>query len=83
MKADKIHAEIVNAMLTATPAKLSERDTVEVSDTTITYILWHTPLITIDRQTGEIVVNNTPHDYSGTLLTKRRKKHIPPMLKRI
>jgi len=81
MKADKIHAEIVNAIITAKEARLSQRDTVTVTDSEIQYILWNTPIITVNRQTGEIIVNNEAHAFSGTLLTKRRKKHIAQMLK--
>jgi len=76
MKADKIHAEIIEAMKSATrDSKLSQRDKVIVNGNKATYILWRTAIATYDRKTASIEMH--PFEaWSGSQLSKRRVRNI-------
>lgn len=76
MKADKIHAEIIEAMKTATrDTKLSQRDKVVINGNKATYILWKTAIATYDRQADTVEMH--PFEaWSGSQLSKRRIRNI-------
>ena len=76
MKADQIHAQIIEAMKTATrDTKLSQRDKVIVNNNKATYVLWKTAIATYDRQTASIEMH--PFEaWSGSQLSKRRIRNI-------
>jgi hypothetical protein len=78
MKANKIHADIIEMMKYAPcNVTLSIRDRVEVDESgeQATYILWHSPIATYNRQTKQITLHGLKA-FSGTRLTIRRIKNI-------
>ena len=68
-----IITKIVNAMKNSPrDVKLSVRDKVVVNNDVATYVLWHTPIVELNRITGEVWWNTSEFKYRYTRTTQNR-----------